>query len=52
MLACAMAHANITMYIKYFQLLFTARYTHQDCVRVVPPDDGQVMPETRRGFEF
>jgi hypothetical protein len=28
MLACAMAHANMTMYIKYFLLLFTARYTH------------------------
>jgi hypothetical protein len=30
----------------------TARYTHQNCVRVVPPEDGQVMPETCRGFEF
>jgi hypothetical protein len=32
----------------------TARYTHQNCVRVcaVPSEDGQVMPETCRGFEF
>jgi hypothetical protein len=30
----------------------TARYTHQNCVRVVPPEDGQVMPETYRGFVF
>jgi hypothetical protein len=30
----------------------TARYTHQNCVRVVVPEDGQVMPETCRGFEF
>jgi hypothetical protein len=30
----------------------TARYTHQNCVRVVPPEDGQVMPETCRGVEF
>jgi hypothetical protein len=30
----------------------TACYTHQNCVRVVPPEDGQVMPETCRGFEF
>jgi hypothetical protein len=30
----------------------TAHYTHQNCVRVVPPEDGQMMPETCRGFEF
>jgi hypothetical protein len=30
----------------------TARYAHPNCVRVVPPEDGQVMPETCRGFEF
>jgi hypothetical protein len=30
----------------------TARYTHRNCVRVVPPEDGQVMLETCRGFEF
>jgi hypothetical protein len=24
---------------------------HQFCVRVVPPDDGQVMPKTRRDIE-
>jgi hypothetical protein len=30
----------------------TARYTHQNCVRVVPPVDGEVMSETCRGFEF
>jgi hypothetical protein len=47
-----MEHANITMYIKYFELLFAARYTHRNCVRVVPAKDGQVMPETCRGFEF
>jgi hypothetical protein len=29
----------------------TARYTHKG-VRVVPPEDGQAMPETCRGFEF
>jgi hypothetical protein len=52
-LACAkMAHANMTMYIKYFELLLTARYIHQNCVCVVPPEDGQVMPETCRGFDF
>jgi hypothetical protein len=48
MLVCAMAtcqHHNV-------QALFTAPYTHQNCVRVVPPEDGQVMPETCRGFEF
>jgi hypothetical protein len=30
----------------------TARYTQQKCVRVVPPDDEQVKPETCRGLEF
>jgi hypothetical protein len=30
----------------------TACYTHQNCVHVMPPEDGQVMPETCRGFEF
>jgi hypothetical protein len=30
----------------------TASYTHQNCVRAVPPDDGQVMAETCRDFEF
>jgi hypothetical protein len=48
----AMTLANITMFIKYFQLLFTARYTHQNCVSVVPLEDGQVMPETYQAFEF
>jgi hypothetical protein len=27
-------------------------YTHQNSVRVVPPEDGQVMSEISRGFEF
>jgi hypothetical protein len=40
------------MYIKYFQLLFTAHYTHQNCVRVVPPEDGQVMPEKVEALSF
>jgi hypothetical protein len=30
----------------------TARHTHQNCVRVAPPEDEQVMPNTCRGFEF
>jgi hypothetical protein len=30
----------------------TLHYTHQNCVRVVHREDGQVMPETCRGFEF
>jgi hypothetical protein len=30
----------------------TARYTHQNRACVVPPEDGQVMPETFRGFGF
>jgi hypothetical protein len=30
----------------------TAHYTHQNFVCVVPPEDGQVMPKTCRGFEF
>jgi hypothetical protein len=30
----------------------TARYTHQNSVRVVPPEDGQVIPETCRGFQY
>jgi hypothetical protein len=51
-LTCAMLHANMTMYIKYFWVLFTARYNHQKCVRVVPVEVGQVMPEACRGFEF
>jgi hypothetical protein len=29
----------------------TAHNSHQTCVRVVPPEDGQVMPETCRDFE-
>jgi hypothetical protein len=29
----------------------TARNSHQSCVCVVPPEDGQVMPETCRDFE-
>jgi hypothetical protein len=29
----------------------TAPNSHQFCVSVVPPDDGQVMPETCRDFE-
>jgi hypothetical protein len=29
----------------------TAQNRHQICVRVVPPEDGQVMPETCRDFE-
>jgi hypothetical protein len=29
----------------------TAHNTHQNCVCVVPPEDGQVMPETCRGFK-
>jgi hypothetical protein len=29
----------------------TAHNSHQICVRVVPPEDGQVMPETCRDFE-
>jgi hypothetical protein len=29
-----------------------ARYTQQNCVRVVPPEDEQVMPETCRVFEI
>jgi hypothetical protein len=29
----------------------TAHNSHQICVRVVPPEDGQVMPETYRDFE-
>jgi hypothetical protein len=52
MLTCVMTHVNITMHINYFKLLFTPRYTNQNCVRVVPADDGQVMPKTCRGFEF
>jgi hypothetical protein len=51
MLACAMAHANVAMYIKYHLLIFAEHYTNQNCVRVVPPEDGQVMPEACRGFE-
>jgi hypothetical protein len=47
-----MTHANMTVYNKYLWLLFTARYTHQSCVRAVPPEDGQVVPETCQGFEF
>jgi hypothetical protein len=30
----------------------TAYCTHQNCVRVQPPEDGQVVPEKCRGFEF
>jgi hypothetical protein len=30
----------------------TTRYTHHNCVLVVPREDGQVMPETCRSFEF
>jgi hypothetical protein len=30
----------------------TARYTHQNCVRVVTPEDGQVMPETCEALSF
>jgi hypothetical protein len=51
MLACAVAHANITVYSKCFYYLQHAN-THQNCVHVEPPEDGQVMPETCRGFEF
>jgi hypothetical protein len=29
----------------------TAHNTHQNCVCIVTPEDGQVMPETCRGFE-
>jgi hypothetical protein len=29
----------------------TAHNSHQSCIRVVPPDDGQVMPETCRDYE-
>jgi hypothetical protein len=29
----------------------TAHNNHQTCVRVVSPEDGQVMPETCRDFE-
>jgi hypothetical protein len=29
----------------------TAHNNHQTGVRVVPPEDGQVMPETCRDFE-
>jgi hypothetical protein len=29
----------------------TAHNSHQFCVRVVPPEDGQVMPETYRDIE-
>jgi hypothetical protein len=29
----------------------TAHNSHQTCIRVVPPEDGQVMPETCRDFE-
>jgi hypothetical protein len=29
----------------------TAHNNHQKCVRVVPPDEGQVIPETCREFE-
>jgi hypothetical protein len=29
----------------------TAHNNHQVCIRVVPPEDGQVMPETCRDFE-
>jgi hypothetical protein len=29
----------------------TAHNSHQICVRVVSPEDGQVMPETCRDFE-
>jgi hypothetical protein len=29
----------------------TAHNSHQICVRVVPPEDGQVLPETSRDFE-
>jgi hypothetical protein len=32
-------------------LLFPAHNSHQTCVRVVSPEDGQVMPETCRDFE-
>jgi hypothetical protein len=28
-----------------------AHNSHQSCIRVVSPDDGQVMPETCREFE-
>jgi hypothetical protein len=28
-----------------------AHNSHQTCVRVVSPEDGQVMPETCRDFE-
>jgi hypothetical protein len=30
----------------------TARYTQQKSLRTVLPEDGQVMPDTSRGFEF
>jgi hypothetical protein len=43
---------RMPLYIKYFQLLFTARCTHQNCVSVVHSEDEQEMPETCPGFEF
>jgi hypothetical protein len=52
MVVYAMAHTNMTVYIKYFELSFTTCYTHQNFVRVVPPEGGQVMPKTCRGCEF
>jgi hypothetical protein len=30
----------------------TSLKTQQNYVRVVPPEDGRVMPETCQGFEF
>jgi hypothetical protein len=44
-------------YIRHLQAiiynqLIDLRYIHQNCVGVVPPEDGQVMPETCWGFEF
>jgi hypothetical protein len=29
----------------------TAHNSHQSCIRVVSPDDGQLMPKTCRDFE-
>jgi hypothetical protein len=35
----------------YTDLVTTAHTRHQICIRVVPAEDGQVMPETCRDFE-
>jgi hypothetical protein len=51
MIRASLVHPQEVLHEHSFDGCGVARHTNQNCFCLEPPEVGQVMPETRRGFK-